>query len=61
LALLMSITAVAGLNKAMPAEKERSKFEIAPAVSYPSHQTSEKVTIGARMIPLKKPASRSAS
>jgi hypothetical protein len=47
LALLMSITAVAGLNKAAPAEKERSKFEIAPAVSYPSHQTSEKVTIGA--------------
>src|SRR5437016_12511056 len=47
LALLMSIAAVAGLNKATPTEKERSKFEIAPAVSYPSHQTSEKVTIGA--------------
>jgi len=43
----MSITAVAGLNKATPAEKERPKFEIVPAVSYPSHQTSEKVTIGA--------------
>ena len=43
----MSIAAVAGMNKATPAEKERSKFEIAPAVSYPSHQTGEKVTIGA--------------
>lgn len=47
LALLMSIAAAAGLNKATPAEKERTKFEISPAVSYPSHQTSEKVTIGA--------------
>src|ERR1043166_4217236 len=47
LALLMSIAAVGGLNKAAPAEKERPKFELAPAASYPSHQTSEKVTIGA--------------
>jgi hypothetical protein len=47
LALLISIAAVAGLNKAAPAEKERTKFEIAPAVSYSAHQTSEKVTIGA--------------
>jgi hypothetical protein len=47
LALLMSIAAVAGLDKASPAEKERPKFEISPAASYPSHQTSEKVTIGA--------------
>src|SRR5882724_5219029 len=47
LALLMSIAAVGGLNKASPAEKERPKFELAPAASYPSHQTSEKVTIGA--------------
>jgi hypothetical protein len=47
LALLMSIAAVAGLNKAEPADKDRSKFEISPAASYPSHQTGEKVTIGA--------------
>ena len=46
LALLMSIAAVAGLNKASPAEKERPKFEISPATSYSSHQTSERVTIG---------------
>jgi hypothetical protein len=47
LALLMSIAAVAGLDKAPAAEKERPKFELAPAASYASHQTSEKVTIGA--------------
>jgi hypothetical protein len=47
LALLMSITAVAGLDKASPAEKEHPKFEISAAAGYPSHQTSEKVTIGA--------------
>src|SRR6266852_2859604 len=47
LALLMSITAVAGLNKAEPADKDRAKFEISPAASYPSYQTGEKVTIGA--------------
>jgi hypothetical protein len=47
LALLMSIAAVAGLNKAEPADKDRAKFEISPAASYPSHQTGEKVTIGA--------------
>jgi len=39
--------AAVGLNKAAPAEKERPKFEISPAATYPSHQTSEKVTIGA--------------
>lgn len=47
LALLMSIAAVAGPNKAAAADKDRPKFEMAPAVSYLSHQTSEKVTIGA--------------
>jgi len=47
LALLMSIAAVAGLNKAEAADKDRPKFEMAPAISYSSHQTSEKVTIGA--------------
>jgi hypothetical protein len=47
LALLMSIAAAAGLNKAAPAEKERPKFAISPAGSYPSHQTSERVTIAA--------------
>ena len=47
LALLMSIAAVVGANKAIPAEKEHRKFEIGPAASYPAHQTSEKVTIGA--------------
>ena len=46
LALLMSIAAVAGMNKAESADKERPKFEISPAASYPSHQTGEKVTIG---------------
>ena len=43
----MSIAAVVGANKAIPAEKEHRKFEIGPAASYPAHQTSEKVTIGA--------------
>jgi len=43
----MSITAVAGLNKAAPPDKDHPKFELAPAASYVSHQTSEKVTIGA--------------
>jgi hypothetical protein len=47
LALLMSIAAVAGLNKAAPADKDHPKFEMAPAANYASHQTSEKVTIGA--------------
>jgi hypothetical protein len=47
LALLMSITAVLGWNKAGAADKERPKFEMAPAASYTAHQTSEKVTIGA--------------
>lgn len=48
LALLMSIAAVCGANKALPAEKDHAKFEIAPAASYPAHQISEKVTIGAQ-------------
>jgi hypothetical protein len=43
----MSIAAVAGLNKADAADKDRPKFEMAPAASYISHQASEKVTIGA--------------
>jgi hypothetical protein len=43
----MSIAAVVGLNKAEPADKDRPKFENAPAASLASHQTSEKVTIGA--------------
>lgn len=47
LALLMSIAAALGPDKASAAEKDHSKFEIAPAASYPSRQTSEKVTIGA--------------
>jgi hypothetical protein len=47
LALLMSIAAVAGLNKADAADKDRPKFEMGPAASYISHQASEKVTIGA--------------
>jgi len=47
LVLLMSITAVLGWNKAGGADKDRPKFEMAPAASYASHQASEKVTIGA--------------
>jgi len=47
LALLMSIAALLGTNKAPAADKEHAKFEMAPAASYTSHQTSEKVTIGA--------------
>jgi len=47
LALLVSIVALVGANKALPAEKEHAKFEMSPAEGYPSHQTSEKVTIGA--------------
>jgi hypothetical protein len=47
LALLMSIAAALGPNKASAADKEHPKFELAPAASYVSHQTSEKVTIGA--------------
>ena len=47
LALLMSIAAALGPNKASAADKEHPKFEMAPAASYASHQTSEKVTIGA--------------
>ncbi|HTT62352.1 MAG TPA: hypothetical protein VMG35_10945 [Bryobacteraceae bacterium] len=35
-------------NKALPAKKEDSKFTPGTAASYPSHQTSEKVTIGAQ-------------
>jgi len=43
----MSIAAAVGPNKASPAEKEHPKFDLAPAASYASYQTSEKVTIGA--------------
>jgi len=45
----MSIAAMAGWNNAPGADKERPKFEMAPASSYSSHQTSEKVTIGAEV------------
>jgi hypothetical protein len=47
LALLMSIAVALGPNKASPAEKDHPKFDLAPAATYASHQTSEKVTIGA--------------
>jgi hypothetical protein len=47
LALVMSIAAVAVGNKASAADTTKPKFEIAPAASYASHQTGEKVTIGA--------------
>ena len=43
----MSIAAALILNKASAGEKEHPKFDLAPAASYVSHQTSEKVTIGA--------------
>lgn len=43
----MSIAALAGLDKAAPPDKEHPKFEMEPAANYPSHQASEKVTIGA--------------
>jgi hypothetical protein len=47
LALLMSIAAVASLNKAPAADKDKPKFEIPPVASLASRQTSEKVMIGA--------------
>jgi len=47
LALLLSITAALGPDKAAAADKDRPKFEISPAASYASHQTGDKVTIGA--------------
>src|SRR6185503_10980076 len=47
LVLLLSITAVIGWNKAGGADKDRPKFEMAPASSYASHQASDKVIIGA--------------
>src|SRR2546430_16452101 len=47
LALLASIVALVGANKAQPAEKEHAKFAMGPAEGFPSHQTSQKVTIGA--------------
>lgn len=43
----MSIAAALVPNKAAAGEKEHPKFDLAPAANYPSHQTSEKVTIGA--------------
>ena len=42
LLLLVSIAAVPG------ADNDKSKFEVKPAVAYPHHQTSEKVTIAAQ-------------
>ena len=47
LALLLSIAAALGPDKAAAADKDRPKFEISPAVSYASHQAGGKVTIGA--------------
>ncbi len=44
LILLTSITA------AFAGDKELSKFEVRPPASYPSHQTSDKITIGAEVI-----------
>ena len=46
LALLTSIAALLAPNKALPAGKDEPKFTPGAAASYPSHQTSEKVTIG---------------
>lgn len=40
--LLVSIAAAAG------ADNEKSRFEVKPAVEYPHHQTSEKVTVAAQ-------------
>ena len=47
MALLTSLAAGLGPNLARPADKDRPKFEIPPAASLASHQTGEKVTIGA--------------
>ena len=47
LALLLSIAMALAPDKAPAADKDHPKFEIAPASSYPSHQTGDKVTIGA--------------
>ena len=46
MALLTSIAALLASNKAWPAGKDEPKFTPGPAAGYPSHQTSEKVTIG---------------
>ena len=35
-------------NKALPGKKEEQRFTAGPAASYPSHQTSENVTIGVK-------------
>src|ERR1700675_3774393 len=49
LALLLSIAAALGPNKAAADDKDRPKFEISAAASYASHRPSEKVTIGAEV------------
>jgi hypothetical protein len=48
LALLTSIAVVLAPNKALPGDKEEPKFVPGAAASYPSHQTSENVTIGVK-------------
>jgi hypothetical protein len=46
LALFTSIVALLAPYNAPAANKDEPKFAPAPAASYPSHQTSEKITIG---------------
>lgn len=50
LALLLSIAAALGPDQAIPADKDRQKFEIRPASSYPAHQTNAGVTVAASVI-----------
>ncbi len=50
LALVLSIAAALGMNKAAAADKDQPKFVIAPAASYAAHQTSEQVTIAAAVV-----------
>ncbi len=47
LALCFSIAAALAGNNLRAGDKESQKFEAAPAASYPAHQTSAQVTIGA--------------
>ena len=46
LALITSIVALFAPNNALPSGKDEPKFTPGSAASYPSHQTSEKITIG---------------
>ncbi len=50
LALVLSIAAALGTNKAAAADKDEPKFRLAPAASYAAHQTSEQVTIAAAVV-----------